>query len=67
MSKKEDEGRILFLEIDGLTYAAHDCHDIDEIEQRVGFTYCPMCGGKRAWENGEGFLVHDPAYSGVIH
>jgi hypothetical protein len=65
---EEDESdRVLFLEIDGVTYVARDCHDIDGIEERVGFTYCPICGGKRKIEGGVGYLDHDPNYTGAIH
>ena len=61
------EPRILYLDIEGAgTLAVHDCHDVDEIEvnfgRQVGFQICPVCGGRRAWEHGTSFLMHDENY-----
>lgn len=67
MTDDEEEGRVLFFEIDGLTRIVRDCHDIDELEVVVGFTHCPICGGPRAYENGNSHLDHDSRYTGQIH
>ena len=63
----EDEERVLFFEFDGLTFVARDCYDIDRIEQKAGFTSCPICGGVRVFENGVGLLEHDDSYSDLLH
>jgi hypothetical protein len=69
MSQEDDDDpdRVLFFEIDGLTRVVRDCHDIDEIEQQVGFSFCPVCGGRREWKDGQGFLEHDPNYNQRVH
>lgn len=63
---ESDGGRVLFFEIDGLTRVVRDCHDIDEIEKVIGFTYCPVCGGRRVRTADGGYLEHDSRYTGNV-
>jgi hypothetical protein len=71
MAEDEDDGdRVLFFEIGGLTRVVRDCHDVDDIEQAVGFTHCPICGGKRVPMAGKpeaSYLEHELEYGEFLH